>query len=509
VTGKISEHEQRFDRIRARVGIVAAPLAAALVWVAPLGLEVPAQRLLAIAVATVIFWITEAIPLAMAALLAPALAVALDVVPAKLAFAGFGHPLIFMFLGGFMLAEALAQQGVDRRAALWLLARPWIRGSPTRALVGVATVAFGFSAWINNTATTAMMLPIAIGLCASIRKLCPDEPEVLERQRRYEEGMLICLAYASSLGGVCTPVGTAPNMIAMGQLERVGVHIDFLRWMSFGVPVGLAALVAMLVMARLRWPPALERLAGLTDAVQADLAALGPARAGEKRVVMVFGLAILGWLAPSLIRLIAGEGAAITKWAERSLVEGVVALLAASLLFVVPSGAQGPSLAGAPETKRATLLDWSRMTQVDWGTLFLLGGGLALGDMTIETGLADALGGAVEGRFGGEASAFVLLAVMTTITLYATELISNTAMTNMMVPIVIPLAVRLGVDPIPVTVCVTLAASFAFMLPVSTPPNALAYGTGLVRMPTMIRFGSWMDIAGLIILLVLGAVLLA
>lgn len=502
MTGRISEHEQRFDRIRARVGIVAAPLAAAAVWAAPLGLDQPAHRLLAIGVATVIFWITEAIPLAMAALLAPALAVAFDVVPAKLAFAAFGHPLIFMFLGGFMLAEALAQQGFDRRAALWLLARPWIRGSPSRALVGVASVAFGFSMWINNTATTAMMLPIAIGLCASIRRLCPDDPAVLERQRRFEEGMLICLAYASSLGGVCTPIGTAPNMIAIGQLERAGIHIDFLRWMSFGVPVGVASLIAMLILARIWWPPALERLAGLTDSVRADLDALGPTRLGERRVVLVFGLAIAGWLTPSLVRLFAGEGAELSQWADRALPEGVVALLAATLLFVIPSGE--PLM---PAAKRPTLLDWSRMNGVDWGTLFLLGGGLALGDMTIETGLADALGSAVEGRFGGSASAFVLLAVMTTITLYATELISNTAMTNMMVPIVIPLALRLGVDPVPVTVCVTLAASFAFMLPVSTPPNALAYGTGLVRMPTMIRFGAWMDLAGLVILLGLGLIL--
>jgi sodium-dependent dicarboxylate transporter 2/3/5 len=147
------------------------------------------------------------------------------------------------------------------------------------------------------------------------------------------------------------------------------------------------------------------------------------------------------------------------------------------------------------------------MTNVDWGTLFLLGGGLALGEMTVDTGLANALGGLVEDGFEGEASGFWLLVIMTAITLYTTELISNTAITNIMVPVVIPLAVRLGVDPIPVTVCVTLAASFAFMLPVSTPPNALAYGTGLVRLPTMIRFGSWMDLVGLVLLIGLGLLL--
>jgi sodium-dependent dicarboxylate transporter 2/3/5 len=503
VSGQLSETEQRFDRIRARFGMVAAPLAAAIVLMLPMpSLSLEAHRLLAIGVATVILWITEAIPLAMAALLAPALAVVFDVAPAKQAFAGFAHPLIFMFLGGFMLAEALSCQGFDRRAALWLLAREQVRGSPTRAMICVATVAFGFSMWINNTATTAMMLPIAVGLCASIRRLCPDDAEVLGRQRRYEEGMLICLAYAASLGGVCTPIGTAPNMIAIGQLEHVGIRIDFLTWMSFGVPLGVASLVAMLVLARIWWPPALARVAGLTDAVRTELRTLGPARAGERRAVLVFGLAIAGWLTPSIVRLAAGEHGAVTEWADRALPEGVVALVAASLLFVIPSGE--PAAEGA---HRPALLDWARMNNVDWGTLFLLGGGLALGEMTVDTGLGDALGAQVESRFDGEASGFVLLVVMTTLTIYATELISNTAMTNIMVPIVIPLAIRLGIDPIPVTICVTLAASFAFMLPVSTPPNALAYGTGLVRLPTMIRFGSWMDVIGLALILALGLLL--
>ncbi|MFV8750282.1 SLC13 family permease [Nannocystaceae bacterium ST9] len=499
---QLSEREQRFDRFRARFGMIAAPLSALIVLMLPLGgLSGEAHRLLAIGTATVILWITEAIPLAMAALLAPALAVLFDVAPAKQAFAGFAHPLIFLFLGGFMLAEALSHQGFDRRAALWLLAREQVRGSPTRALIGVATVAFGFSMWINNTATTAMMLPIAVGLCASIRRLCPDDPAVLERQRRFEEGMLICLAYASSLGGICTPIGTAPNVIAMGQLERVGEHIDFLTWMSFGVPLGIAAMIAMLVMARIWWPPALERMAGLSDSVRADLDALGPTKPGERRAVLVFGLAIAGWLTPSIVRLALGDEAAATQWAERALPEGVVALVAASLLFLIPSGE--PAGSGG---RRPALIDWARVGNIDWGTLFLLGGGLALGDLTVETGLADALGGSVEGRFG-EASGFVLLAVMTALTIYATELISNTAMTNIMVPVVIPMAIRLGIDPIPVTVCVTLAASFAFMLPVSTPPNALVYGTGLVRIPTMIRFGAWMDIAGLALILALGLIM--
>jgi solute carrier family 13 (sodium-dependent dicarboxylate transporter), member 2/3/5 len=532
VAARTSEAEARFDRIRARIGAVLAPVVLLGLLITPIpGLSPEAHRLTAIAAMTVILWISEAIPLAVSALLAPALAVLFDVAPAQQVFAPFAHPLIFLFLGGFMLAEALAVQGFDRRAALWLLSRDLLRGSPARAMVAVAITAFVFSMWINNTATTAMMIPIALGLCASIRRLCPPDPELQARHRRYEEGMLITLAYASSLGGICTPIGTAPNMIAIGYLDRfAGVRIDFLQWMSFGVPVGLAALAGTLVFARLRWPPALERVEGLTATVRRDLEALGPMTPGERRSVAVFGIAIAGWLAPSLLRLWLGQDAPATAWAQRALTEGVVALIAASLLFVLPSGdsnaknttienhpIQGTKVAEveaiAPAQTASTfrwtpLLSWTRATRIDWGTLFLLGGGLALGELTVSTGLAAALGDAVGARLGSQVSPLLLLVVVTTLVIYLTELVSNTATTNMMLPIVIPLATEGGMDPVPASLAVTLAASFAFMLPVSTPPNAIAYGTGLVRLPTMVRFGARLDLFGLVLLVAVGAWLL-
>lgn len=520
VAPRTSEAEARFDRVRARVGAVLAPVVLIGLLLLPMpGLDPAAHRLTAIAGMTVVLWISEAIPLAVSALLAPALAVVFDVAPAKQAFAPFAHPLIFLFLGGFMLAEALAVQGFDRRAALWMLSRDLLRGSPTRALIAVAATAFGFSMWINNTATTAMMIPIAVGLCASIRNLCPDDTEVQARQRGYEEGMLITLAYAASLGGVCTPIGTAPNMIAIGQLDEfAGVRIDFLQWMSFGVPIGLVALAGLLVLARLRWPPAIDRVEGLAATVRAELDTLGPIKRGERRAVAVFGVAIVGWLAPSLLRLGLGQDAPATLWAQRTLSEGVVALIAASTLFVLPSGNSQPNLRSAPDpggtevAKSADakggdwtpLLDWKRATTIDWGTLFLLGGGLALGELTVVTGLAQAIGDAVGGQLGSGATPLLLITVVVGLVIYLTELVSNTATINMMLPVVIPLAGETGIDPVPVSIAVTLAASFAFMLPVSTPPNAIAYGTGLVRLPTMVRFGARLDVLGLILLIIVG-----
>ena len=518
-----SAAELRFDRVRARIGAFLAPLVLLGLLLVPMpGLSPEAHRLAAIGGMTVVLWITEAIPLAVSALLAPALCVLLDVAPAKDAFAAFAHPLIFLFLGGFMLAEALSVQGFDRRAALWLLSRELLNGSPTRAMIAVAATAFGFSMWISNTATTAMMVPIAVGLCASIRKLCPPDPEIRARQQRFEEGMLITLAYAASIGGICTPIGTAPNMIALGHLEEfVDVRIDFLQWMSFAVPIGVVALIVMLTLARLHWPPAIERVEGLTASVRRELDALGPITPGERRAVGVFGIAIVGWLSPAILRLTLGQDAPSSVWAERALQESVVALLAASLLFVIPSGdadarnreSSSVRSGGTEVADRGRgdgghwqpLLTWKRASSIDWGTLFLLGGGLALGELTVDTGLAQAIGDQIGARLDSGTPPLVLILVLTALALYLTELVSNTAITNMMLPVVVPLAVRAGLDPVPVTLAVTLAASFAFMLPVSTPPNAIAYGTGLVRIPTMVRFGARLDLLSLVLLVAVGA----
>ncbi len=442
----------------------------------------------------------------MRALLAQSPAVLLGVADAKLAFAPVALPVIFMFIGAFMLAQALTVHGFDRRAALWLLSRPILRGSPARALLMVAATAFSFSMWINNTATVAMMCPIAVGLCASIRALCPKDAESTAKQRAFEEGMLITLACAASLGGVCTPVGTAPNMIAIAQIEEaVAVHFDFLRWMAVAVPVALPALFALLLLARRRWPPALEHVPGLSESVSRELDELGLATSAERRSVFCFAVAIFGWLTPSLLRIALSEEAAATSWARRAMPEGVVAVLAGTLLFILPSGAkkQDSQFAGS-----ARVLEWRQAADIDWGTVLLLGGGLALGNLAVHTGLADALGASVSAYLGDEPSSFALIAVVTVLVVYMTELVSNTATVNMLLPVIIPVAVGSGADPVPVVLTASFAASFAFMLPVSTPPNAVVYGTGLIQLPTMLRFGARLNLVGIALLVAAGCLVI-
>ncbi|HET6582564.1 MAG TPA: DASS family sodium-coupled anion symporter [Nannocystaceae bacterium] len=507
VAEAISAAEARFEARRRVVGLVLAPIVFTLLLVLPLpSLSRPAHALAAVAAAVVVLWITEAIPLAVAALLGPALAVLLDVAPADAAFAPIADPLIFLFLGGFLLAEGLARQGVDRRVALWLIARPVVKGSPARALIALSVISFGFSMWISNTATTAMLLPVALGLHATMREVVGTEPERRRALDRYGGGLCIMVAYSASIGGTATPIGTGPNVLAIGMLEgRLGEHFDFARWMVFALPTAITMLAIASAIAVRRFPAPVKRLAGLAAEVERQLAALGPVTPAERRAVGIFALAIAAWLAPSILQLALGPAHPATTWAHAHLDEGVVAIACASLLFVLPSG-MPPANAG---DRPPRLLAWEQTRNLDWGTLLLLGGGLALGRLTFETGLAEAIGRGVLDFAGPLAREPIgLMLAATALVLVLTEVTSNTAVTSMMLPVLIGIAQAAGIDPVPVALLATLAASFAFMLPVSTPPNAMAYGTRLVKIDQMLGFGIRLDLAGLALLAIVGVLLL-
>lgn len=501
VAEAISDAEARFDARRRSIGRIATPVVFVALLLLPMpGLTPAAHRLAAVAAATVLLWITEAIPLAVAALLGPALAVLLQVAPAKQVFAPIADPLIFLFLGGFLLAEGLSRQGVDRRVALWLIARPIVAGSPSRALVAVCTIAWAFSMWISNTATTAMLLPVALGLHGTIRDVLGDDEAHRRQLDHYGGGMCLTLAYASSIGGVATPIGTGPNVLAIGMLEdNLGVQFDFFRWMSFAVPASAVMLSAALVLAVRRFRAPVDRMASLSAEVARQLAALGPMRSGERKAVAVFAVAIVGWLLPSILQLVLGADHPAARWARDGLDEGVVALVCASALFVLHTD---------DGDRTRPLLTWDDARGLDWGTLMLLGGGLALGRLTLETGLAEAIGRGVLSGVGPVAQSPIgLMLAAIALMLVLTEVTSNTAVTSMMLPVLIGIAKAGGIDPVPTAVMATLAASFAFMLPVSTPPNAMAYGTRMIRIDTMVAFGVRLDLLGLAILAVVGVVL--
>lgn len=494
---RVSEAEAKFDAMRRRVGLIAAPLVFLALLLAPMpGLSEQAHSLAAITAMTVILWVTEAIPLPAAALMGPALAAVLGVTSPKEALAAFADPLIFLFMGGFMLAAALSRHRFDRRAALWLIARPIVNGSPARALVAIAAISFVFSMWISNTATTAMLIPVALGLHGTMLAVLPNEDDTIDKLHRFSGGMCLALAYAASLGGSATPIGTGPNVIAVGMLEaKTGARIDFLQWMSFGLPTAAAMTVLVVVGALRMFPAPVKQVAGLVDEVKRQLGELGPIKKAETRTLIIFGLAVVGWLTPSFSKLVLGADHAMVVWTKSHLSEGVVALICACLLFFIPSG--------DGEGSDERLLQWEDAQRMDWGTLFLLGGGLALGRMTFDTGLAEAVGrGILEAAGPIVETPLGLTAAAALLVVFLTEVTSNTATTSMMLPVLIGIAQVRGFDATATAVAVTLAASYAFMLPVSTPPNAMAYGTQMIRLDAMVRFGIRLDLLGFVVLMI-------
>jgi sodium-dependent dicarboxylate transporter 2/3/5 len=460
------------DDARRRVSVWLGPIVFVAVLAAPLPLEAPAHRLAAVMALVMVFWIGEPIPLAVTALLGPALAVALGVASARDGFAPFGDPVIYLFLGSFLLAEALRVHGLDRRIALAILDLPGAARSPARLRVAVALVTAGLSMWISNTATAAMMMPIVLGLVRALAAAGSSESP---------RALLLIAGMAASLGGMATPVGTPPNLIALGVLERqAGMAMDFLSFMAIGVPLSLALLGLTLVAVRWTAPEAVAS-GDVSAYVAAERRALPPWGRGQTACTTAFGLAIALWLAPGVIAL-AGGGRP-----PAFLEESVVALGAAILLFAWPVGG-------------SRALTWQDGTRIDWGTLLLFGGGLALGKMMFDTGLAAFVGrAAVEAT--GVTTLWGLTALVLATTIVLTEVASNTATVTMLAPLVIALAGQLGAPVAPPLLAVGFGASLGFMFPVGTPPNAIVYGTGLVPITAMMRTGILVDIVGFFVVL--------
>jgi len=459
---RISAAEARFEVWRKRLGFWLGPPVGIAIGLA--GAADPAQRLAGIMAFAAIWWIGEAVPAAVTALIAAAAVVLFDVAPAKAAFAAFGTPLLFLFVGSFFIAEAMKVHGLGARAARAMARRA--RGQLSM-LIALSTTAFALSLWMSNAAATAVALPIALSVAQS------------SGDRRYAAAIVLSIAYGASMGGVGTPVGTPPNLIGIEQMRLAGLHIGFLRWMSFGVPLGLIMLAAMWGVLALRFKlrpgrPLPAELSGLTHAT--------PWNRGEVAVSMAFALAVAGWLVPGLIE-VASPGSLASRWAATHMTEEVVALAASAILFLWPVGGD-----------RAALT-WGEAARIDWGTIFLFGGGILLGDLAGKTGLTARWGEALVAATGAH-SLWAITALVTAVALLLSELTSNTATATLIVPLAITLAQAAHVRIEPPALGATLGASFGFMLPISTAPNAMAYGTGQVTIRQMAGAGLLFDIIG-------------
>jgi sodium-dependent dicarboxylate transporter 2/3/5 len=488
--GAWREEPPAFELWRQRTGLIVAPIAFAAVWFWPTALAVPAHRLAAILAGVVILWVTEAIPMAMTAFLGVALAVLLGVASPREAFAPFADPLVFVFIGTFMIAQSIYFHRLDRRFAFAILALPGIGGRPRRVLAAYAIAAAAISMWISNMATTAMMLPIGVSLLLSLESL--DARRAVPPA--YGTALLLTTSLAASIGGLGTPVGTPPNLIGIGFVRReTGFDVPFFTWMALGVPL-VAILLAWAIWRLSRTAGEGTASAEIAAIVRAERRALGPWTTGQINTLAVFAFTVALWVLPGLAALAFGQESETARALTALLPESVVAIVGAFLLFVLPTRLE----------RHEFTLPWNEAVKIEWWVVFLFGGGIALGTLAFETGLAEALGHSLTESLGVR-SELGLLALSTAIATLLSEATSNTASANMVVPVVIAFARSSGIDPVLPAIGATMGASLGFMMPVSTPCNAIVYGTGRVPLRTMMRYGIALDVIGVIaIVLVVG-----
>ena len=449
---------QRGDRLRA-AALVGGPLAALLAGLAASagGASAPLAVTLAVTVWCALWWVTEPVAAPVTALLPLALFPAFGVLDGRQVAQSYGHELILLLAGGFMLSRALEKNGAHRRMALGMV-RLFGARSGRSLLFGFAAAAALVSMWISNTATTLMLLPVAL----AILEPYPDA--------RLRAPLILVIAYAASVGGLGTPIGTPPNLVFMQVYEQAtGTRYGFVDWMLLGVPV-----VALMVPLLALW---LAR--GLGDSPPARLPALPPWSACERRVLLVFALTAIAWVTrtepfggwSALTGLRAGDAA--------------VALLAVVAMCVIPDGRDG------------RLLDWETAERVPWGALVLFGGGIALATAFESSGLSDAAAGHLA-ALGALPLPVLLVALVGGIVLLS-EIASNTATAVLLMPILAATATGIGVDPALLMFPAVLAASVGFMLPVATAPNAIAYGSGHVHGRDMLRHGAVLDAVGVVV----------
>lgn len=438
----------------------------------------------------VVWWLTEAVPLPATALL-PAVVLpwfhvagvhdgVLVSLSLRNILPNYANPVIYLFLGGFLLAAAMQKWRLDRRITLWLLTQGRLADDSRFVLLGIMGVTAFLSMWISNTATTAMMLPLGVGILSLVG--------ATPGTSRFGTALMLGIAWSASIGGVGTIIGSPPNGIAMGILnatfaeDPAYTRITFLDWMTFGVPYVVLFLPVVWFVLLKVFPPEVMTIPGGKVRLLQERAALGPLSPGEKRTVAVFLFAVVCWISnPFWGSMFPTSIAERLAWVD----EYTIGLTAGVLLFFVPVNAHTGEY----------VLSWPDTKSVDWGTLILFGGGIALSDAMFKTGVASWIATSFIGALGTPSTLAMIFAVILLVD-FLTEITSNTAVTSMMVPIVISIAIATGEHPVTLAVAAAIAASMAFMLPVATPPNALVFGSGYVRLKDMIRAGFILDVIG-------------
>ncbi len=494
---QLSAREEAFEKGRRTVGLFLAPLVTLVVWFIPSDLPSEQQGLAAVLLGVIVLWITEPVPIPVGGFLGIAAIAVLGVVPAEDALSPFGNPTVFTFIGAFILAQAMLKHGLARRFAMFVLNLPGVGRSTFRVIIAFGAITAMLSAFVSNTATVAMLLPTAIGILTVIAKLMQSKGVVEEDfdplRLRVGAALMLMLAYGASVGGLLTPVGSPPNLIGRGLIEEAtGQAISFLDWMIIAVPICLLMFVALAVVLLLLNRPEIRELEGVEEYVRSEKAKLGGFSIAERNTLVAFGITVALWITPGIVALFFTTESAIYETVSGRLNEGVVAVLGASLLFLLPTDWK----------QREFTLRWSDAAKIDWGTVVLFGTGIIFGSLLESTGLALTIG---ENSFEvlGLTSVFAITIFAAILAIVISETTSNTAAAAVVVPIIIPIAMAADVNPFVPALAATFAASFGFMLPVSTPQNAIVYGSGVVPITKMIRSGFSFDILGAVLIVLL------
>lgn len=487
------KQDASFDRKRHMFGAVMGPLCALLIWITPISsLNVAQHQLLAIMALVAIWWITEPVAIPVTSLLGPSLCVLVGVVPMKTAFESFASPMIFLFMGGFLIAKGMMVNGLDKRIAYGIMSMKWVGDSPRRIFLAIGLACMLCSGWISNTATAAMMFPIALGLLEAIREMMAVRGrEINLRTYKYATGLMLMTAYACSIGGVLTPIGTPPNIIMLGFLDELAhIHVSFFQWMIWG---GIAMVCYFVIAYFVLWrmfPADIDHIEGAKELIAEKVSSLGKWTMAQRNTLFAFLVAVVLWVTPGIISICYGADSELLKTYNSILPESAVAMVGALLLFFLP----------VDKTFKKTTLNWREAVGgIEWGTLLLFGGGLAMGGMMYSTGLSEWIGQLIINSLGGNPPQILFIAVFCVMALLLSELTSHTAATNMIGPLAIGAAVSAGFSPIPVAVGVALSSSLGFMLPVSTPPNAIVYASGYIPITKMIKTGVYIDFIGIAI----------
>ncbi|MDQ3550631.1 MAG: DASS family sodium-coupled anion symporter [Bacteroidota bacterium] len=447
----------------------------------PIGLEAGANKAVTVALLMIALWVSEALPMPVVALLPIVLFPFLGIAPIDITASSYANPVIFLFMGGFMLGLAIEKWNLHRRIALNIVKATGTSGD--RIVLGFILATGFISMWLSNTATAMMMFPIALSVIAVIQESHPDK----KGASQFSLSVMLAIALSANFGGIATIIGTPPNVAYAAFInKRYDYSIDFFKWMLLCFPIALALMFTLYwVMVKWLYPNYMKEDAVTKSIIDREVKALGPMSKAEKRVLTVFALTAFLWMSKGLLNKI--------EWI--SLDDNMIAIAGATLLFIVPSSVKGAT----------SLLDWSDTKKMAWGILLLFGGGIALATSLERAGIMELMG-TWFAQFAF--NKLLLLLLVTTISIFISEVMSNVAQVIVFAPIVTSLAEATGHHPLELGIPMTLAASCASMLPMGTPPNAIAFSSGYIKLNQMIRVGFIMNIISIILITLFGWLLL-